>query len=51
MISKKNFVFEVRISNQPFFWADRGSANENSDKRLFWPPEGREVEPPSAKNH
>ena len=33
-----------------FFCADRGSAKENSDKRLFWAPEGRKVEPPRAKN-
>ena len=49
-ISKKNFVFEVSISNQPVFCADRGSAKENSDKRLFWAPEGHEVEPKRAKS-
>ena len=47
---KKNFVFEVSISNRPIFCADRGSANENSDKRLFWPLEARKVEPPRATN-
>ena len=47
---KKNFVFEVSISNQPVFCADRGSAKDNSDKRLFWAPEGHEVEPKRAKN-
>ena len=47
---KKKFVFEVSISNLPFFCADWWSANENSDKRFFWPPEGRKVEPPRAKN-
>ena len=49
-ISKKNLVFEVSISNRPIFCADRGSANENSDKRFFWPPEGHEVDQPRAKN-
>ena len=49
-ISKKKIVFEVSISNRPVFCADRGSANENSDKRLFWPPEGCEVEQTRAKN-
>ena len=49
-ISKKNLVFEVSISNRRIFCADRGSANENSDKRLFWPLEGRKVEPPRATN-
>ena len=49
MISKKILVFEVSTSNQPVFWADREYANENSEKRIFWPPEGREVEPPRAK--
>ena len=33
-----------------FFCADREYAIENSDKRIFWPPEGREVEPSRAKN-
>ena len=42
-ISKKIIIFEVSISNRQFFFADRGSANENSDKRLFWPPEGHKV--------
>ena len=50
MISKKFLVFEVSISNRPVFCADREYAIENSDKRIFWPPEGREVEPPRAKN-
>ena len=49
-ISNKNLVFEVSISNRPIFCADRGSANENSDKRLFWPLEARKVEPPRATN-
>ena len=49
-ISKKKFIFEVSISNRPFFCADWESANENSNKRFFWPPEGRKVEPPRAKN-
>ena len=49
-ISKKFLVFEVSISNQPVFCADREYAIENSDKRIFWPPEGRKVEPPRAKN-
>ena len=49
-ISKKKFVFEVSISNRPFFCADWGSENENSDKRFFWPLEGRKVEQPRAKN-
>ena len=49
MISKKDFVFEVSTSNRPFFRADQGSAIENCDKRLFWPPEGRKVEPPTPK--
>ena len=50
MISKKFVLFEVSISNQPVFCADRGSAKENSDKRLFWAPEGCEVETKRAKN-
>ena len=50
MISKKFLVFEVSTSNQPVFCADQEDAVENSDKRIFWPPEGREVEPPQAKN-
>ena len=50
MISKKFLVFEVSISNRPVFRADREYANENCDKRIFWPPEGREVEPPTPKN-
>ena len=49
-ISKKFLVFEVSISNRPFFCADREYAIEKSDKRIFWPPEGRKVEPPRAKN-
>ena len=49
-ISKKFLVFEVSISNRPFFCADREYAIENSEKRIFWPPEGRKVEPPRAKN-
>ena len=49
-ISKKKIIFEVSISNRPFFCADWESANENSNKRFFWPPEGRKVEPPRAKN-
>ena len=47
-ISKKNFVFEVSISNRPVFCSDQESAKENSDKRSFWPPGGRKVEPPQA---
>ena len=50
MISKKFLLFEVSISNRPVFCADRESAIENCDKRIFWPPEGREVEPPTPKN-
>ena len=50
MISKKFVLFEVSISNRPVFCADRESAIENFDKRIFWPPEGRKVEPPRAKN-
>ena len=51
MISKKNFLFEVSISNRPVFRADQGSVIENCDKCLFWPPEeGRKVEPPTPKN-
>ena len=50
MISKKFLVFEVSTSNRPVFCADREYAIENSDKRIFWPPEGREVELPRAKN-
>ena len=42
--------FEVSISNRPVFCADRESAIENCDKRIFWPPEGRKVEPPTPKN-
>ena len=49
-ISKKKIVFEVSISNRPFFCADQGSGIENSDKRLIWPPEGHEVEQLIAKN-
>ena len=30
-ISKKNFVSEASISNRPLFFADRESANENSN--------------------
>ena len=30
-IAKKNFVSEASISNRPFFFADRESANENSN--------------------
>ena len=36
-------VLEVSISNRPEFRADQGSAIENPNKRLFWPPEGRKV--------
>ena len=36
-------VFEVSISNRPEFRADQGSAIENHDKCLFWPPEGFKV--------
>ena len=50
MISKKFVLFEVSISNRPVFCADRESAIENCDKRIFWPPEGRKVEPPTPKN-
>ena len=50
MISKKFVLFEVSISNRPVFRADRESAIENCDKRIFWPPEGRKVEPPTPKN-
>ena len=50
MISKKFVLFEVSISNGPDFCADQESAIKNCDKRIFWPPEGREVEPPRAKN-
>ena len=50
MISKKFLVFEVSTSNRPVFRADQEYAIENSDKRIFWPPEGREVELPRAKN-
>ena len=34
-ISKKNFVFEVRISNQPFFCADPGSAEKIPTNAYF----------------
>ena len=50
MISKKFLLFEVSISNRPVFRADREYANENCDKRIFWPPEGRKVGPPTPKN-
>ena len=43
-------VFEVSISNRPIFRADQGSAIENPDKRLFWPPEGRKVRQTRAQN-
>ena len=49
MISKKFLLFEVSISNRPVFCADRESTIENCDKRIFWPPEGRKVEPPTPK--
>ena len=49
MISKKFVLFEVSISNQPVFCADQESAIENCDKRIFWPPEGRKVEPSTPK--
>ena len=50
MISKKFLVFEVSTSNRPIFCADQKYAIENSDKRIFWPPEGREVGPLRPKN-
>ena len=50
MISKNFLVFEVSISNRLVFRADREYANENCQKRIFWPPEGREGEPPTPKN-
>ena len=50
MFSKKFLLFEISISNQPVFCADQESAIENCDKRIFWPPEGRKVEPPTPKN-
>ena len=50
MISKKFLVFEVSTSNRPIFCADQEYAIENSDKRIFWPPEGREVGPLRPKN-
>ena len=50
MISKNFLVFEVSISNRPEFRADQGSAIENPDKRLFWPPEGRKVRQPRTQN-
>ena len=43
-------VFEVSMSNRPIFRADQGSAIENQDKRLFWPPEGRKVRQSMAEN-
>ena len=49
-ISKKILVFEVSISNRPIFRADQGSAIENPDERLFWPPEGRKVRLSMAQN-
>merc|ERR1711994_1051795 len=49
-ISKKFLVFEVSTSNRPVFRADREYAIENSDKRIFWPPEGRKVGLPRPKN-
>ena len=49
MISKKFILFEISISNRPVFCADRESTIENCDKRIFWPPEGRKVEPPTPK--
>ena len=49
-LSKKNSFSRLEYQINLFFCADRGSAKENSDKRLFWAPEGRKVEPPRAKN-
>ena len=43
-------VFDVSMSNRPIFRADQGSAIENPDKRLFWPPEGRKVRQSMAQN-
>ena len=50
MISKIFLVFEVSISNRFVFCTDRVYAIENSEKRIFWPPEGREVELRRTKN-
>ena len=42
--------FEVSISNRPVFCADRGSAIESPEKRLFWTPEGCTFWPPEGQN-